>query len=122
MTSRFLVLVGAAAVATSFTSAPVAAEDVRVLRINTGICESARPDLIKWASVTEGYASYAVPVAVNKLDGNCTAQGTTVPAAYAEGFTNKLEADEAAKARCLATLPEGYVGCAVVANGFNRKE
>ena len=120
MTSRFLVLVGAAAVATSFTSA--AAADVRVLRINTGICESARPDQIKWASLTEGYTSYAVPVAVNMLDGNCTAQGTTVPAAYAEGFTNKLEADEAAKARCLATLPEGYVGCAVVANGFNRKE
>lgn len=120
MFSRFLAVTCTAALSLAGSASISAADDVRVLRLAAGVCPEGKAELVQWAGTTKGYASFAVPVGINKITGTCGSAQPALPAAYSQGFDDKISADHAAKERCLMSLPEGYSDCAIVANGFSR--
>ena len=111
-----VILASLSITAPSFVSAE---NPIRVLRITTElVCPSTKADLIKWAGRTEGYAAMAVPVTPT-ANASCT---TRVTAGNAWGYENQASAVDAAKAKCLTTMPAGAIGCKVIAVGFDQKE
>jgi hypothetical protein len=99
---------------------PMVDKDLRVLRVSTGVCDSAKQEMAAWAARIEGHGSYAVPVYPANASIDCAEPAAVLPVGQSWGFDDQKAADIAAMSQCQANLPDGFDSCAIVGQSFDK--
>lgn len=102
------------------TPVPLVDKDIRVLRVDASLCDSAKEDMASWAAGIKGYGSYAVPVYPASVTIDCAEPAAVLPVGQSWGFDDQKAADIAAMNECEANLPDGFESCALVGQSFDK--
>ncbi|WP_420005820.1 hypothetical protein [Arenibacterium sp. LLYu02] len=102
------------------TPVPLMDKDIRVLRVDAGLCDSSKEDMASWAAGIDGYGAYAVPVYPASVTIDCAEPAAVLPVGQSWGFADQKAADIAAMQQCEANLPDGFDSCALVGQSFSK--
>jgi len=102
------------------SASPMIDKDLRLLRVDAGLCDSAKQDMAVWAAGIEGHGSYAVPVYPASAQLDCAEPAAVLPVGQSWGFAEQKAADIAAMSQCLDNLPDGFDRCAIVGQSFDK--
>lgn len=99
---------------------PMVDKNLRMLRVDAGLCTSAKEAMVDWAAKIDGHGSYAVPVYPASVTIDCAEPAAVLPTGQSWGFSDQKAADVAALSQCEASLPDGFDRCAIVGQSYTK--
>jgi hypothetical protein len=99
---------------------PLVDKDLRLLRLDAGVCDSSKQAMVNWAAKIDGHGSYAVPAYPVGVDVDCGSSSNVLPIGQSFGFSDQKAADIAALNQCQATLPSGFDRCVIIGQSYKK--